>query len=1003
MYGSTNFFKNCRLCLLFCSIQIQSQLYNDQLNSELSSHFFGLDYFTVSWQASVFQEDFYLPHLTQQQIEFSKLSNSLRLNYSGAEKMLSQYKEKFPNTSLNENIDLDIANYYFKNEKYRYALKWFKRISENSVLKLHRPEFNFNKGYSLFSAKKYKEARPFFEKVKDDKKYQSDSHYYLGHIAYQLEDFDSALTSFGRISDPSKKEDLTYFQADMNFRLGRFSQAIDLAKKALEDANKREKSELSKIIGESYFNLKLYSDAIPFLESYKGKKGKINSTDLYQLGYAYFKEKKFIKAISQFNQIIGENNALSQNSYYTLAECYLNTNNKSAALNAFKTASNMPFNPNISEDAFLNYAKLSYEIGNPFEDPPKVIVNFLKLYPKNENQGLLRELLISSYTKAGNFTAAIEILENNNGFKNNKTFQKVLILNAINKYKNAGYVEANKLFRRSLKLKENKNIDAYALYWLGRSEYELNEFDNALDIFKQFKKHPRKEMVSSFKRLNYDMAYIYFKLKEYDYALQYFKNFDLDNSSFDPSYQRDTYLRIGDCHFALKQYWPAMENYNISIALNEKLGAYPNFQKAICYGFVDRNFKKISTLKKLTTTYPNDDLIDDALFELALVYSEEKQEEKSISTYDQLIGSYKISPYIGKAALNKGLILYNQEKYGLAIGVLEDVALSFTKYEIGQQAIATLKEIAIDQGKVKDFNNWIKNNNLNQFSDIELEKIQFFSAEKQFLDGNKNNALKLFEEYLEIYPKGAYVRGASYYLAELNFENGLNDKALFFYKTLVNDKVSTYTEKSLVRIINILKNNSKESEAIFYMEKLSDIASFKQNKRFAKLNLMKAYYANKEYQKAIEASDNVLNLNDLENPIKWDALTIKARSSLFINDSIGASDIYLVLEKSPDELVVAEALYFRANLLNIEGKYDVSNDVISQISISTNQSSVWNAKSLLLLAKNYYLMNDPFQAIFVLDSLIENFETYDQIVSEAELLKTKFENLLKNKNQNSDG
>ena len=101
-------------------------------------------------------------------------------------------------------------------------------------------------------------------------------------------------------------------------------------------------------------------------------------------------------------------------------------------------------------------------------------------------------------------------------------------------------------------------------------------------------------------------------------------------------------------------------------------------------------------------------------------------------------------------------------------------------------------------------------------------------------------------------------------------------------------------------------------------------------------------------------------------------------------------------------LVVAEALYFRANLLNKEGKYDLSNDVISQISISTNQSSVWNAKSLLLLAKNYYLLNDPFQAIFVLDSLIENFKTYDQIVSEAQLLKTKFKDSLKNKNQNDD-
>ena len=108
MNGPTNFLKKSRLCLLFFSIQIQSQIYNDQLNLELPSHFFGLDYFTASWQASVFEEDFYLPHLAQEKIEFSKLTNSLRLNYSGAEKMLSLYKEEFPSSSLSDNIDLEI-------------------------------------------------------------------------------------------------------------------------------------------------------------------------------------------------------------------------------------------------------------------------------------------------------------------------------------------------------------------------------------------------------------------------------------------------------------------------------------------------------------------------------------------------------------------------------------------------------------------------------------------------------------------------------------------------------------------------------------------------------------------------------------------------------------------------------------------------------------------------------------------------------------------------------
>ena len=124
----------------------------------------------------------------------------------------------------------------------------------------------------------------------------------------------------------------------MNFRIGRFKQAIEFAKIALVDSNIKEKSELSKIIGESYFNNNQYAKAIPFLEAYDGKRGALDNTDYYQLGYAYFKENRFDEAISQFNKIIGKNNALSQNAYYALAECYLQTKDKVSALNAFKRA-----------------------------------------------------------------------------------------------------------------------------------------------------------------------------------------------------------------------------------------------------------------------------------------------------------------------------------------------------------------------------------------------------------------------------------------------------------------------------------------------------------------------------------------------------------------------------------------------------------------------------------------------------------------------------------------
>ena len=65
----------------------------------------------------------------------------------------------------------DEAIFYFQNEKYRYALNWFNRISEKDVPKIELDLYYFNKGYTLFSAKNYKKARPLLEMVKNNKVY----------------------------------------------------------------------------------------------------------------------------------------------------------------------------------------------------------------------------------------------------------------------------------------------------------------------------------------------------------------------------------------------------------------------------------------------------------------------------------------------------------------------------------------------------------------------------------------------------------------------------------------------------------------------------------------------------------------------------------------------------------------------------------------------------------------------------------------------------------------
>ena len=149
---------------------------------------------------------------------------------------------------------------------------------------------------------------------------------------------------------------------------------------------------------------------------------------------------------------------------------------------------------------------------------------------------------------------------------------------------------------------------------------------------------------------------------------------------------------------------------------------------------------------------------------------------------------------------------------------------------------------------------------------------------------------------------------------------------------------------------------------------------------------MQSYYETDQFFLTIEMSNIVLDYPLLESTIKWDALKLKARSALMLKDLVIAAEAYQILESAPQSELVAEAFYFKADQLFKHKKYEDSIKIIMNIAANGSQLEVWNAKSLLLLAKNYFALEDSFQASFVLESLIDNFEIFPKITEEAKSL-----------------
>ncbi len=298
---------------------------------------------------------------------------AVRLNQQNADELVQRFVDQYPTSTKRNTAFIDIADYYYENDNYAHARKWYNKVDENSLAKKEKEKYNFNYGYASFVTKNYNDAKKYLSRVESSQEYGSQAKYYIGFMAYQTDDYDKANEYFDQVSDEDKyKEKLSYYQADLNFKLGKFEEAINLAKEQLPNSDANEISELNKIIGESYFNLNEYAEAIPYLTKYKGKRGRWNNTDYYQLGYAYYKQRDYEKAISEFNKIIDGKNSVAQNAYYHLGESYINVDKKQEALNAFRNASEMDFDEKIQEDAWLNYAKISYEIGNPYQSVPQV-------------------------------------------------------------------------------------------------------------------------------------------------------------------------------------------------------------------------------------------------------------------------------------------------------------------------------------------------------------------------------------------------------------------------------------------------------------------------------------------------------------------------------------------------------------------------------------------------------------------------------------------------------
>jgi len=917
---------------------------------------------------------------------------AVRLNQQNADHLVEAFVTKYPASLKRNSAYLDVANFYFDNGKISQSQKWFEHVNPSDLSQSELETYYFKRGYVHFQAKEFDTAKQYFNRVLMSRTYGSQAKYYLGYIAYEGDDYEEATELFDDVKgDDRYSKELSYYEADMNFKQGNFEKAIATGKSEYNRSSPQEKNQLSKIIGESYFNLELYSEAIPYLQEYRGTRGKWNNTDYYQLGYAYYMQKEYEKAIGEFNKIIDGKNAVSQNAYYHLAESYLKLDQKQQALNAFKHASEMDYSAEIAEDAFLNYAKLSYEIGNSYQPTPQVLINFIEKYPNNASVEEMKDLLIDSYITSKNYKDALELLETNKNFQDKAAYQKVAFYRGLELNGEGKYSEALTALNKSLSERQQATFTARATYWRAETNYELSNYREAQRDYEEFRQMRMAPETPEYKNLRYNLGYAFFKLKNYLAAIENFNAY-ANSPQADQAMKKDAYVRLGDSYFASRQYWPAMENYNAAMALPGR-NDYAHFQKAISYGFVDRSERKIEELQSFIDTYSQSVYRDDAMYELGNTYVSQNNTSDAIAAYERLVREIPTSDFVPQTLMKTALLYDNSGNSKKALAIFKRVAKEHPSTSEALQAVTSAKNIYIDEGRVNEYATWVKTLDFVDFGDTELDDSAYLAAEQPYMENNFSQAKTRFNAYLKQFPNGRNALKAHFYLGQIYFTEKEFSRATPHFEFVVNRERNTYTEQALARISESYLNQNDYQNAQRYLQRLETEANSPQNIIFAQTNMMKASYELKEYAKTVTYAEKVLANDRIDDNIRSDAQVFIARSALKTNDDAKAKAAYAKVKQIARGHLAAEALYYEAYFKNKESDFGGSNASIQKLAKDYSGYKLFGAKGLVLMAKNFYALKDAFQATYILENVIENFKEYPEVVEEAksELAKIKRE------------
>lgn len=903
----------------------------------------------------------------------------LKLDNSNSEEQIAAFLKEFPESSFRNRILFEQAIYQFGRKKYSAVLKTLDAVTKSELNPDELVHFYYLKGYSNFDLEKMDAAANDFGMIKGgNSMYAAPAQYYFGHIHYLKGNYETALQEFLKLrKNPVFEKVIPFYISQIYYKQEKYRDVVEYTAPIINTVSADQQPEMARILGDSYFHLRQFKEAIQFLEFYLSDKNNRGREENYMLGYCYYLNSEEAKAIPCLEIASKGKDALAQNAYYHLADCYINTNEKNKARQAFEAASEFDFDAKIKEDALFNYAKITYELSySPFNETIKAFDKYVASYPNSEHNDVAYDYLVKVYMSTSNYRDAMTSIENIRvkSVSVKKAYQRVAYYRAMECFNNLDYTAAIENFSKSIEAGDfNKNYLALSLFWKAEAYYRINDFNKAINEYSGFLKTPGTFSIPEYRTAHYNLAYAYFQLKDYQSASDYFRKFLNLEADLRSERVADANNRLGDCYYLSRDYQQAIAYYDKSLRMSIYDADYSLYQKAFCQGLQRDYQSKLNALQSLIQLYPNSSYQDDALYELGRTCERMNQPQLAIGYYKDVLTKFPQSSFANKALVQLGLAYYNLGDYQSSVKSYKQVVDRSPNSPETQAALAGMKNSYLELNDVDAYFAYTgKLGSGVTVSVNEQDSLSYQSAEKLFMSHDAK-AKAQFERYLNQFPNGSFVLNSQFYLAELRYDAGEFDQALSGYEYVLAQPDNSFTEASLSKAAGLHYNDENYTKALAYFERYAKISNTANNLLNAQTGMMRCHFKMANFQACSEVASQILNSVKVPDILKRETNYKLALSWYNLGNHDKAFPLLKQLSGDTNSGEGAEAKYLVSAVLFEKQKLKEAEAEIMDFIDKNSPHQFWLAKSFILLSDIYLKNGDEFQAKHTLKSIEENY------------------------------